>query len=114
MVALQTKPGHLYAHTSAGGAKLGDEGYPGTQSCWRGGSGPQGHTNPIAAAKLYHNQLTHQGQMATEPGQKSPAWMAKKRAEGPFSWQAVVWRNGQWADSGGEVLVMKAMVVATG
>jgi hypothetical protein len=47
---------------------LGDEGCPGMQSCWRGGGGPQGHTNPIAAAKLYHKPLTHQGQLTSEPG----------------------------------------------
>jgi hypothetical protein len=57
-----------YVHTSTGGVELGDEGYPGMQSRWRGGGGPQGHTNPIAAAKLYHEQLTHRGQMAAEPG----------------------------------------------
>jgi hypothetical protein len=51
-VALGTLPGHLYAHTSAGGIELGDEGYPGTQRRWRGGGGRQGHANPIAAAKL--------------------------------------------------------------
>jgi hypothetical protein len=71
-------------YTCPEGVKLEDEGYPGMQSCWWGSGGPQRHTNLITAAKLYHKQLPHQGQMATEPGQKSLAWTAKKQAEGLF------------------------------